>query len=97
MVGLLHDLGKIVFDLYFADYFGAGFQRIGQGNITIGQAERDIPGVDHKEIGDQLATAWKFSDNDSSYIFHHQEPDSTDRYARLVRVDPYRELHLPSA
>ena len=84
--GLLHDLGKVVLDRYFADYYGAVFDRIGKGDIVIRDAEREVLGVDHEEIGGQLASAWKFGDNYASCILHHHEPAKTDRYARLVRV-----------
>jgi putative nucleotidyltransferase with HDIG domain len=84
--GLLHDLGKVVLDRYFSDYYGAVFDRIGKGEIGIRDAERDVLGVDHEEIGGQLASAWKFSDNYSSCILHHHEPDQSARFTRLVRV-----------
>ena len=84
--GMLHDLGKVVLDRYFADYYGAVFERIGQAGIGIRQAERDVLGVDHEEIGGQLATAWKFSDNYENCILFHHEPHGSARFARLVRV-----------
>lgn len=84
--GMLHDLGKVVLDRYFADYYGAVFERIGQAGIGIRQAERDVLGVDHEEIGGQLAAAWKFSDNYENCILFHHEPRGSARFARLVRV-----------
>ena len=48
--GLLHDLGKVVLDRYFSDYYGAAFERIGQGdrslNILTEVAKTDIDDAD---------------------------------------------------
>lgn len=84
--GLLHDLGKVVLDRYFADYYGAVFSRVEKGDICILDAEREVLGVDHQEIGGQLAQAWKFSDNYANCIMRHHNPMKTERYTRLVRV-----------
>jgi putative nucleotidyltransferase with HDIG domain len=84
--GLLHDLGKVVLDRYFADYYAAVFQQIQTRQIPILQAEREVLGVGHSEIGAQLAAEWKFADNYASCIENHHDPMAARRYARLVRV-----------
>ena len=84
--GLLHDLGKVVLDRYFSDFYGSVFQRVEGGGICIRDAEREVLGLDHEEIGGQLAKAWKFSDNYTSCILNHHNPLMTERYTRLVRV-----------
>jgi putative nucleotidyltransferase with HDIG domain len=84
--GMLHDLGKVVLDRYFADYYGAVFESVTRDSVGIRSAEMNILGVDHQEIGGQLASAWNFSENYSNCILHHHDPSHTERFARLVRV-----------
>ncbi len=84
--GLLHDLGKVVLDRYFADYYGAVFEAVETKNQTILDAELDVLGVGHEEIGGQLATAWKFGENYSACIENHHDPQKTRHYSRLVYV-----------
>ena len=84
--GLLHDLGKVVLDRYFADYYRAVFEAVASNNQTILSAEMDLLGVGHEEIGGQLASAWKFSENYTACIEHHHNPTATRRYTRLVYV-----------
>ena len=84
--GLLHDLGKVVLDRYFSDYYGAVIEAVDTNNQTILAAELDLLGVGHEEIGGQLASAWNFSENYAACIEHHHNPPDTRRFTRLVYV-----------
>ena len=84
--GLLHDLGKVVLDRYFSDYYGAVLESVEANNQTILAAELDVLGVGHEEIGGQLASAWNFSENYASCIENHHNPANTRRFTRLVYV-----------
>jgi putative nucleotidyltransferase with HDIG domain len=99
IVGLLHDIGKIVLDQYFNEPFGEALEELWSGNtLSLYMAERKIIGMDHGEIGEMLLKRWKFPGviTDPISVHHRtQIPDSinlTD-VARLRVADTLcREL-----
>jgi HD-like signal output (HDOD) protein len=74
VVGLLHDIGKIVFDLFFSELFQQALEKAhSKDNEGLYVAERSIIGFDHGEVGGILLTRWKFPDVITAPIaVHHQ-------------------------
>lgn len=79
--GLLHDLGKVIFDNYFNEEYAEVVKLVKQEGIWIGAAEKRVLGMDHAEAGYHLARKWQFPDPVVEAIqFHHnitgaQEPN----------------------
>lgn len=72
IIGLLHDIGKIVLDQYFGELFHRAIEEFHNlGNIELHQAETREIGVDHGEVGAMLLTRWKFPDNICNAIAVH--------------------------
>lgn len=71
--GLLHDTGKILIRQYMADEANAVRDRCAQGDISYAEAEREIIGVDHAEIGGRLAEKWKLADSLIDAIGGHHD------------------------
>ena len=92
LAGMLHDLGKIVLDHYFGEYYGAAVEMAAEGEVSIFEAEREVMGTTHAEVGGQLATDWNFSKNFLNTILHHHNPRLARRHNRLVCV-----VHLGNA
>jgi putative nucleotidyltransferase with HDIG domain len=86
LAGMLHDLGKIVLDRFFGDYYKTVVETVESEEISIVQAEREILGITHAEVGGQLATEWKFSKNFLNTILYHHQPRQARRGKRLVAV-----------
>ncbi len=86
LAGMLHDLGKIVLDRFFSDYYKTVTETVESEDISIEQAEREILGITHAQVGGQLATEWKFSKNFLNTILHHHHPRQARRGKRLVAV-----------
>lgn len=80
IVGLLHDMGKIVLDQFFSEPFGEALEELWSGKTqSLFMAERKILGMDHGEIGEMLLNRWNFPGIISDPIsVHHrtQVPDS---------------------
>ncbi len=75
IVGLLHDIGKVVLDQFFADHFARILENVRTGNSGfLYQEEREIIGLDHGEVGGMLLERWKFPEAIRRPIaFHHQK------------------------
>ncbi len=86
LAGMMHDLGKIILDRYFGDYYKAVFEVIGSEDVTILQAEKEILGVTHAAVGGQLAEEWKFPKNYLNAIAYHHDVRTAPRYQRLVCI-----------
>jgi len=82
--GILHDLGKIVLDRHFSDYYEGVIKEVSDNGTPIVQAEKARLGLSHAKIGGQLATEWNFAKNYLNVILYHHEPVHAKRYQRLV-------------
>ena len=74
IVGLLHDVGKIVLDQFFYEPFQETLQEVDSvGRAELYILERKIIGIDHGEVGAMLLSRWKFPEVISNSIAaHHQ-------------------------
>ena len=74
IIGLLHDIGKIVLNHFFGELFHRALKEFHNlGNIELHQAETREIGVDHGEVGAMLLTRWKFPDKICNAIaVHHR-------------------------
>jgi HD-like signal output (HDOD) protein len=76
LAGLVHDMGRIVLDLYFHDPFLAALDASAKGMYPLLEAERRLIGTDHAEVGAWLAQKWNLSPAIQQVIRWHHEPAS---------------------
>jgi HD-like signal output (HDOD) protein len=84
LAGMLHNVGKIVLDRFFVDYYKEVLAIVEDGTTLIVDAEKEVLGVTHADIGGVLATEWKFANNYLNRILYHHRPGEAARYKRLV-------------
>ena len=84
LAGMLHDVGKIVLDRFFVDYYKQVLEIVADGTTRIVDAETDILGVTHADIGGILASEWKFANTYLNTITYHHKPGKAAKYKRLV-------------
>jgi len=72
--GLLHDLGKIVFGQYLKSPFQQALQASASRHIPLFEAEKQIIGCTHVDVGALLAKRWNLSQQVVSAIAHHHQP-----------------------
>jgi putative nucleotidyltransferase with HDIG domain len=75
IVGLLHDVGKVVLDQFFSDLFQRAFDRSISRNEALHLSEREIIGFDHGQVGGYLLDRWKFPEIISHPIAIHHQTD----------------------
>ncbi len=72
LASFLHDLGRIALGAGLPDAYGEVLARAREEGIAIHQAERQVLGVTHAEVGASLVGLWGFPDSlVESIAFHH--------------------------
>lgn len=86
VVGLLHDLGIIILELYFNEEFLISKQYALDNSVPIHIAERKLFGVDHAEIGGWTLAEWLLPENIIESVARHHSFDPNTYHARKTAV-----------
>jgi len=78
VMGLLHDLGKLVLDRSAADGFAEAIHLSRDGAMPLFEAERRVLGCDHAEVAGELLTAWRFPRELIEPVRWHHDPRRCD-------------------
>lgn len=71
--GLLHDVGKIIFEQFMSKEYALVLEACAGRRIPWAQGEIEIIGVDHAEMGARLAEKWKLTDELTNAIAGHHD------------------------
>jgi len=72
---LLHDIGKIIMGEYVYDSFEQIISRVRQGQCSFLEAEEEILGINHAQVGGKVAAHWNFPAEIRDAIAYHHRPD----------------------
>lgn len=85
--GLIHDIGKLVISHALTeDKQTAVRELIAPGNISLVEAEREVIGVDHAQVGACLLSNWNLPQILIEAVAHHHAPSSTPNYPALSSI-----------
>ena len=84
--GLLHDIGKTVLHQYVKAYFDLIVNAIRSRQLRFIDAEREILGIDHQQLGAIIAKRWRFPGEVVSAIGHHHQPQEAHEHRDVVAV-----------
>ncbi len=84
--GLLHDIGKTVLNHYVDHYLDRIIEAIKTRKQTFLEAEREILGIDHQELGALIATRWNFPPAVVTGIAHHHSPQDADENRQVASI-----------
>ncbi len=73
IAGLLHDLGKIVVEVYLPELYAEVIEYMKHKNCLFIEAEREVLGTDHCKIGAMVANKWRLPDSVIEAIQKHHE------------------------
>ncbi len=72
--GLLHDIGKTVLDRQVPDYFDTMYLLVKDRRIPFLEAEREVIGINHQDLGALIAHRWNFPPEVQVGIRFHHNP-----------------------
>lgn len=72
--GLLHDIGKTVLHHYVSTYFDSIFSLVQKKKMRFLDAEREILGIDHQQLGTLIARRWRLPAEVATAVGHHHSP-----------------------
>jgi len=81
---LLHDIGKVVLSTFVSEKFVAIERIVEAGEKSFQEAEKEILGCDHAEIGGRVAEKWEFPADIVAAIRYHHDPTGVPRPYRLL-------------
>lgn len=86
--GLLHDIGQLLIVVAFPRESEAVLARMEARDCDIAEAERDVLGIDHGEVGSVMAACWRLPEAFVEAIDGHHRPDATnfEAYSNIVHV-----------
>ncbi|MBW2641657.1 MAG: HDOD domain-containing protein, partial [Deltaproteobacteria bacterium] len=74
---LLKDIGKVILSQYVKDSFDEINALVTEQNFTFKEAEKQVIGIDHAELGGMVAENWSFSPKLVEIIRHHHRPQES--------------------
>lgn len=85
--GLLHDIGKIIFEGFFHEEFMNAVRVSDEEDIPLYQAERKVIGVDHAFVGGWLAEKWNLTPDLVQIIrWHHDVMKVSSENKELIYI-----------
>ena len=86
IVGLLHDVGKLIEKRYFPDDFEEVCTAAMQQHLSWYQCEKRIFNINHAGMGGTLFRAWHFPPSVVEVVRHHHTPESALTHSQLASL-----------
>lgn len=74
--GLLHDIGKVVLDQHVGSAYPLFYRKLNEEKSSLSDTEKSVLGIDHTEIGRDLARKWSFPQSLIDVIRYHHKPEA---------------------
>lgn len=92
--GLLHDIGKVALDQYMGLAYPLFYRKIQLGDESLINAEKEIFGATHTEIGGFLAEQWSMPEQIGEVIKFHHTPEQARFSPELTHIVYFADLIL---
>jgi putative nucleotidyltransferase with HDIG domain len=84
--GLLHDIGKVVLDQNLGVEYHTVLERVYNEGDAFADAERDVLGFDHAEVGAIVVQKWNLASHLQDAVqYHHRVPEA-EKNAQLCAI-----------
>jgi len=88
--GLLHDIGKVILDQLLSNSYLQVLDRLSKGDTSFDQAEREVLGYDHMEVGEMVMAHWQLPASIADVGRYHHEPEKYPGEDPVIR----KTIHL---
>ena len=78
---LIHDIGKLVMGVYVEESSEKIFQLVAKQGFSFLEAEEEVIGINHAELGGRIADYWRFPLEIRNAIAYHHRPDLLEKEA----------------
>jgi len=89
VAGMLHDIGKLVFAMKMSEQYGQVLSLAENNNMTIYNAEKELIGATHAEVGAYLLGLWGFSNSIIEALTFHHRPTEVS----IKQFNPLTAVH----
>jgi HD-like signal output (HDOD) protein len=79
MAGLVHDIGKIIQDQFMGNEYTPVLQRADRGDCLLIEAEREVLGFDHQDVGQFVGENWNLPSILTVPIGYHNAPGGLNK------------------
>ena len=86
IAGLLRDIGKTILNQHMEKEYMEVLSLIENDGLSFLEAEREILGFDHAQIGEKVAGKWDLPPDLVDAIGHHHTPESSETNLKLVSI-----------
>jgi putative nucleotidyltransferase with HDIG domain len=90
LAGLMHDIGKVIFTIYFPDEYGPVIKNAQEHQVPLFKKEKELLGLDHTVLAKALMQKWNFPETIWAPIrYHHSSgrcPDHNRRDALIIEL-----------
>lgn len=86
IAGLLRDIGKVILNYYVTNEFYQIVEIVQSGEKTFLEAEKEVLGFDHGQIGAKVAEKWNFPVDLVEAIAYHHIPQEAKNNPTLVSI-----------
>ena len=84
--GLLRDIGKTILNFYVEREYKAIVNKVEYGNLSFLEAEEEVLGFNHAQVGEKIAEKWNFPKDLVEAIGLHHTPEKSIVNPALVSI-----------
>ncbi len=77
--GIIHNVGKVVLALFVQSTYKDILAAVETKQITFSEAEKEIMGFSHQEVGERILSKWDFPPVLKSIVRFYQEPEKAPK------------------
>ena len=83
---LLHDIGKVILSGFVREHFEEIRKLVRDGGCSFSEAEKEVLGIDHAELGGKISERWQFPKAIVLAIRYHHTPLLTPEDHEIVNL-----------
>ena len=84
--GILHDIGKVILDGLYPQFYRNVLKAVAEEGISILEAEEQVLGLTHTQLGQELAEHWGIPAGLTESISYHHGPKKAELNSKLASL-----------